>query len=199
MIDLYFQETFHKNLGWKHSLVKPVDRLKKYEICSQNLSFLTITKNPYSWLLSLYRRPYHQYWPRTSHFKIFLTTPWKTVGRENAPPEFSSPIELWNQKNASYIQLRQSFPALNLKYEDVLSDPKAAVESIQEMSSCNWKRHPFLNVDRLPGRKSKNFSFYREYYLEEQWKQALSRDAISMINERLNGDTLAHFHYEKLG
>ena len=185
MIDFYFQETFHENLGWKHALVKPIDHLKQYKICANNLSFVTITKNPYSWLLSFYRHPYHQYWRQTPDFRTFLTTPWRTVGRENAPREFSSPVELWNQKNASYIQLQQQFPTANLSYEDILSDPKRTVESIQQMSSCDWKRQTFLHVDKLPGEKNKNFLFYQKYYLEEQWKQELPSDVIGVINERV--------------
>lgn len=197
-IDLYFAATFHHNLGWKHSLVRPVDCLQTYEICSTNLSFLTITKNPYAWLLSLYRRPYHQYWRQTPEFTVFLTSPWRTLGRENAPQEFPNPVELWNAKNASYIQLKKQFPALNLKYEDVLFDPKSAVESIQEMSSCKWRRQPFHNANPLSGSRYRDFLFYRTYYLEEQWKQALSSNEIGLINERLNGDLLAYFQYERL-
>jgi hypothetical protein len=196
--DLYFQETFPDNLGWKHALVKPADCLKQYDICSNNLFFLTLTKNPYSWLLSLYRRPYHHYWGKKSDFETFLTSPWRTVGRENAPPEFSSPVELWNQKNASYLQLQQQFPTLNLRYEDLLSDPKGTMEAVRNIASCDWKHSAFVNVDRSTKRGEEDFSFYRKYYLEEQWKAELSPRAIRIINERLNDEILEAFQYEKL-
>jgi hypothetical protein len=197
--DISFQETFPINLGWKHALVKSADSLKKYDICSNNLSFLTLTKNPYSWLLSFYRRPYHhQYRGKKPDFETFLTSPWRTVGRENAPPEFSSPIDLWNQKNAAYLQLHQQFPTLNIRYEDLLSDPQGAMEAVSNIASCGWKLRPFVNVEHSTKRGSKDFSFYQRYYLEEQWKEQLSSRAIRIINERLNDEIVEAFRYKKL-
>ena len=53
--DIYFNLTYGKNLGWKHSCVEPVEKLLRYSHVKTNkIAFLTITKNPYSWLLSLY-------------------------------------------------------------------------------------------------------------------------------------------------
>ena len=196
--DLYFQETFPDNLGWKHALVKSADCLKQYAICSNNLFFLTLTKNPYAWLLSLYRRPYHHLWRKKPDFETFLTSPWRTVGRENAPDEFSSPVELWSQKNASYLQLQQQFPTLNLRYEDVLADPKGAVEAIRNSTSCDWKHNAFTNIDRSTKNGEEDFTFYRKYYLKEQWQEKLSPRSIELINERLNDEILEAFQYEKL-
>jgi hypothetical protein len=107
--DLYFRFTFPKNLGWKHSLVKPVDHLQKYKITSTNLFFITLTKNPYSWLLSLYKKPYHSCIASYSDFDDFLIMPWGTVQRENSPLYYKNPIDLWNCKNRSYLQLGDRF------------------------------------------------------------------------------------------
>ncbi|MCB0166338.1 MAG: hypothetical protein KDI79_19060 [Anaerolineae bacterium] len=198
LADLYFQETFPDNLGWKHSLVKPVDQLRQYTICSDSLLFLTLTKNPYSWLLSLYRRPYHHLWREKPDFETFLTAPWRTVGRENAPDQFSSPVELWNQKNGSYLQLQPQFPTLNLRYEALLADPEGAVEAVRNITSCDWKQRPFVNIDGATKRDEKNFTFYRNYYLKEQWQEKLSPRSIELINERLNDEILEAFQYDKL-
>ena len=73
--DIYFSLTYKKNLGWKHTRVKPASELRKYAILKSDISFLTITKNPYSWLLSLYRNPYHQYHKKKPDFETFLHTP----------------------------------------------------------------------------------------------------------------------------
>ena len=54
--DRYFTRTFASTLGWKHMIPAPE------AIGQNNLSevrFVMLVKNPYSWLLSLYRRPYH--------------------------------------------------------------------------------------------------------------------------------------------
>src|SRR3990172_11475666 len=57
--DMYFKITYRENLGWKHSLVPSPEIIAKMHLQTKNLIILTITKNPYSWLLSLYRNPYH--------------------------------------------------------------------------------------------------------------------------------------------
>lgn len=196
--DLYFKQTFHKNLGWKHSLVKPATHLKKISLCSKNLSFVTITKNPYSWLMSFYRRPYHQFWRKTPDFDTFLTSPWRTVGRENAPPEFPNPVELWNQKNASYFQLREQFPTLNLRYEDLLSNPGEVIESIINISSYSLKGDFVINIGSLTKTGQKGFADYQDYYLRERWKESLSPSSIKLINERLDDELMARYKYETL-
>ena len=197
--DLFFEETFSCNLGWKHSLVKSAKCLQAYEICSENISFLTITKNPYSWLLSLFRRPYDQWWRQEVDFDTFLTSPWLTVGRENGPRTFSSPVELWNRKNASYLPLGKRFPTVNLRYEDLLANPRRAIQRVWAMASCQWKQSSFVAVDQLRPDSSAGLAFYRAYYLEEQWKEKLSPYSIGLISERLSDEMLKHFQYEKLG
>jgi hypothetical protein len=60
--DIYFQFTYARNLGWKHAKVEDPAHIRKYSLVKNNeVRFITLTKNPYSWLLSLFRRPYHQY------------------------------------------------------------------------------------------------------------------------------------------
>jgi hypothetical protein len=103
--DIYFYLTYRKNLGWKHTCVKPPEELNQYKSVISNLIFLTITKNPYSWLLSLYRRPYHQYYSDNPSFETFLQRQWKTIGRDNVKNAPITPVELWNIKNKSYLQL----------------------------------------------------------------------------------------------
>lgn len=41
--DMYFYLTYRKNLGWKHTCVKPKNELYKYQLVNSNLVFLTIT------------------------------------------------------------------------------------------------------------------------------------------------------------
>ena len=46
-----------KELGWKHRLVSK-DFLQNENFSRETVLILTLTKNPYSWLLSLHQRPY---------------------------------------------------------------------------------------------------------------------------------------------
>ena len=46
--DRYFELTYGKNLGWKHTRVKSESELRQYDILKKRVCFVTITKNPYS-------------------------------------------------------------------------------------------------------------------------------------------------------
>lgn len=195
--DVYFTMTFFQNLGWKHTQVKPAEEICKYAISSRNLSFITLTKNPYSWLFSLYRKPYHQDGSKQQDFEAFLTAPWGSVGRENVAGVISNPVELWNIKNASYIQLAKKLPALTLRFEDLLEDPQQVLESISAAFSLKWKVDKFINFDQSTKESSKDSNFYRDYYLNEQWKAEFSPQITTIINKHLNERVMNYFHYEK--
>ena len=134
--DVYFFLTFSKNLGWKHSLVRPVEQLERISLCSENLAFVTLTKNPYSWLLSLYKRPYpfHIHQTNKPDLESFLETKWPTLLREQGPRSYANPIKMWNQKNAAYLKLRERFPTFNATYEALLAEPeKTVAEMVDEL------------------------------------------------------------------
>lgn len=137
--DLYFYLTYRTNLGWKHSRIPPISKLLKNQILKYNLSFITLTKNPYSWLLSLYRQPYHQYYTEKPNFTTFLTTPWKTVNRENCPAVIENPIELWNIKNNSYLTLSE-FKCLNFSSESLFINPESIIDTIS--NTFDIKKNP---------------------------------------------------------
>lgn len=200
--DLYFHLTFSKNLGWKHVLVPSGDCIRGQAVCTRDVSFVTITKNPYSWLLSLYRRPYDGYrrWDKLPDFDAFITAPWSTIRRERSPRRFPNPIEMWNRKNRAYIHLQREFPALTLRYEDLLADPETVMRRIATTFSLSWTQEGFINVNESTKKQdaTKDFSYYRRYYLEEQWKPKLRPRSIEIINELLDEDVLEHFGYEKL-
>ena len=53
--DLFFKFSRSSNLGWKHSIID----LNLVLNHKEKPIIITLTKNPYSFLLSLYNRPYH--------------------------------------------------------------------------------------------------------------------------------------------
>ncbi|MFM8332222.1 MAG: hypothetical protein ACKN9T_11080 [Candidatus Methylumidiphilus sp.] len=192
--DIYFKLTFSSNLGWKHMLVKPPEKLRHHS----NVGFVTLTRNPYSWLLSLYDRPYHQYYSEKPSFEEFLAIPWRTVGRENAAKELPSPIELWNIKNFAYLRLNGILPSLNIRFEDLLIDPQGVCGLICETFSCPKKAAQFVNYEKSTKGGGKDYWFYRDYYLNERWKPRLTPLATSMINERINPRLMETFRYDNL-
>jgi len=196
--NLFFALTFSRNLGWKHTLVPSPETLSRTVPCRRGICFVTVTKNPYSWLLSLYDRPYDCI-RRSADFTEFLTTPWQTRHREHAPREFPSPVALWNEKNRAYLALGARWPTLNLKYEELLAAPEASVNQIARLSGAQRRPGAFLNRDRTTKKNSSwRYAEYRDYYLQEKWRKRLTRDSISLINARLDEEVLTSYGYEKL-
>ncbi|MDX2465024.1 MAG: hypothetical protein QNK31_11020 [Porticoccus sp.] len=196
--DAFFYFTSRKNLGWKHACVKPVDQLRRYSLVRKKQpAFITITKNPYSWLLSLHRRPYHQYYSKQPDFETFLTLPWKTVGRDNMKKNLQNPIELWNVKNRSYRQLLE-LGAMNITTEAIFENPEAVINKIAETFSINKKSDEFLNFERSTKEKDKDSNYYRDYYLSEKWREKLSKQALAIINDHVDKKLMSGFGYDVL-
>ena len=125
--DIYFELTFHRNLGWKDFRVKEIEQLRRYPLVKYHeVCFVTITKNPYSWLLSLYRRPYHQHYTTKPSFEKFLETTWRTVHRENLQTMIFNPVQLWNITNRSSLPL-DGLQVLNLTSESIFLGAENAI------------------------------------------------------------------------
>ena len=197
--DWYFSVTPHRNLGWKHSRVEPVTESGRFDILNRGICFISITKNPYSWLMSLYRKSYsHQYKVEKPDFETFLATPWKTVARDNCESALASPVELWNIKNASYLLL-EDFNGLNLTTESTVQNPQAVIEKISGHFSIDRLAPGFLNYERSTKDSGKDFAWYQDYYLNEKWRDDLSEHSVAIISRTVDQDLMRHFGYEVLG
>lgn len=196
LLDINADRRFSVNLGWKHSLVD-VDRIEKYVGGEQRrVLFLTMTKNPYSWLLSLFRRPYNHLGKRRKTFEDFLTSQWHTVGRENAPGGFGGPVDMWNIKNRAYVQLNTRFSVVNLRYEDLVVNPGAVIRLIADTFSLRSKLERFSNIDGSTKGDDMNFSDYQAYYLGEEWKRKLTPRHVGIINKALDESVMQYYGYK---
>lgn len=194
--DIFFSLTTPKNLGWKHSIpffLEAHAPLRGDFI--RNVLFVTVTKNPYSWLLSLYKRPHHLKGLRQDSFESFLKQPWATARRENAPPEFVSPVDIWNSKNGAYLSMCDNgFSVANIRYEDLIADPQQTIWSLAE--KFRLEHNPlFRNIVESTKGEELGFSDYQRYYLTEAWRNKLSDEAIALINARLDKDVVSRFGY----
>lgn len=199
VIDVYFSKTYSQNLGWKHTCAKSASDLAEYALVKSGLIFLTVTKNPYSWLLSLHRRPYHDPHRKTGpvSFESFLQTPWHTLGRDRTAPLLNNPVELWNIKNRAYLGLPEG-QTLRTRTEDYFEDPAAIIDTISRTFSIRRKSPEFINYERSTKDQSKDSAYYRDYYLNERWREKLSADAIGLINASLDKDLVSRFGYRVL-
>lgn len=196
--DLFFSVTRHRNLGWKHTRVMSASELRHYGVHKRDICFVSITKNPYAWLLSLYRKPYsHQYSGGRPDFETFLQTPWKTVVRDNCENLLASPIALWNIKNASYLQLA-NLNGLNITTESTVQDPQSVIEKISNHFSIDKLSGKFLNYERSTKDETRNFSYYQDYYLNEKWRDDLSGQAVATISGAVDRNLMRQFGYKVL-
>lgn len=196
--DFWFEKTFSRNLGWKHMQVQPADRLREVTSFSATLHFLTLTKNPYSWLLSMHRRPYHQHYRTPMSLEEFLETPWQLAGRDNVDQPVANPIELWNIKNRSYENLATRFPVLQLTYESLLCHPLETLKQIEDQFHLTRVNQELKNYEQSTKDSDRDAAYYRDYYLNERWRSKLSRKAVQIINQHLDKDLAARFGYQVL-
>lgn len=196
--DAWFARTFPRNLGWKHRCAPPATELMQHAIVSGRVHFVTITKNPYSWLLSMHRRPYHQYYKTKLTFEEFLLTPWPTTRRDGTAEVLSGPVELWNIKNRSYRQLADRLPVINLRYEDLLGQPEEWLNRIQTQFDLQRRTTEFRNFQQSTKDSDRDSSWYKDYYLKERWRSKLSVDAVDIINRLLDHDLRQAFGYQRV-
>lgn len=197
--DLYFSLSYEHILGWKHTRVKSSRELKSHDSFQRNICFVSVTKNPYSWLLSLHRKPYnHQYTKNKPDFETFLQTTWKTDSRDNCEKLLENPITLWNVKNASYLQLAD-LNGLNITTEKTVQDPESVIDTISNHFSIKKRGNRFINHEKSTKDQSKDFSYYQDYYLNERWRDEISENAIAIINKTVDKTLMKKFGYEVLG
>ena len=186
--DRYFARTRSKNLGWKHTAVDPTDDLN-------GVRAITLTKNPYAWVVSMHRRPYHLENATGLSIDEFVRQKWQTLGRDNLNREAITVAELWNRKNASYFYLSDE-RSMHLTSEEVQLSPQETVSKVAEFME-QQPAEEFRDVERsTKKRPDKNSDYYRDYYGRELWRDSLSLGALEALNKELDQSLMAKFGYE---
>lgn len=199
-MDAYFGCSVGMNLGWKHGC-PPRAALEKMAK-EKELTVITLTRNPYSWLLALFKRPYHyQGDVKRMMFSEFLRRPWKATRRDRNEKLFANPIALWNVKNRAYRALSTlaGTRVVNATFENLLTDPQAFMTRLSSESGLRLKPGFFTNYEESVKRDDgKDHDYYKTYYREERWKQDLRSEDVAWINQHLDFEVSRWFGYEKL-
>jgi hypothetical protein len=116
--DAVYAATEDEFWGWKHACAPTRAYIGLHAETSKSVLFVVTSKNPYSWLLSMWRHPYHYIGAKPTTFDKFLRRPWGIVGRErfvgcggdaqrhaSHQQHFKSPVDMWNRKLRSFAQL----------------------------------------------------------------------------------------------
>jgi hypothetical protein len=193
--DLWFRFSSRSNHGWKHRLAPSGTGARR--AIARGVVFVTVTKNPYSWLLSLFDHPYHRSGVDQT-LGQFIESPWPSLGREGGPRVYASPVELWNAKNRSYVRLAQTpgVRAQLLTYEGLVRDPRRAIDQVATIADAAQTSRYFENVvGSTKDDPSRGFTDYRDYYLNERWRERLSPGVVQVINETVDRELMAQFDY----
>jgi hypothetical protein len=184
-LDDFFRGNLWTTLGWKHG-VPPAEVIRNYPDRDRTL-FVTISKNPYAWVLSLFRRPYENTaLDRMNDLSSFINEPWITGSRENTPAYLESPVELWNLKADGYQRLANVAVTVNVRYEDLLDAPMQFLQIIENYLERRTKKFELpVEPTKSDDVGHKDFDYYRDYYLNERWRKELGHEHIMAINRFL--------------
>ena len=121
--DLKFK--YYEFLGWKHRLAPKKVEWIKYD--TNNILFIFLFRNPYTWLKSMYMEPYYQHYLKINDrsFEEFI---------KFSIEDYENSICLWNQKNESYLKMSKEVKhSLNICIEDFRLDQSKIHQQIAEM------------------------------------------------------------------
>jgi len=155
---------------------------------------IVLVKNPYSWLLSLWKKPHGSFQFRQKYiylsFDEFLRTEWR---------KYSNAVERYNDIYKSYIDfLEQRGNAFLIRSEDLQRNPEAILKELSK--HYDLKLRPFKNIDKEVNSGGNLIGKFNrlKYYLEEEWKSKLTKEDISFINKNVSKKIFEKFNYEQL-
>jgi hypothetical protein len=182
--------------GWKHDIINTNKIISDSE--NSKTLFLHIYKNPYSWILSMRRKPHHMPHLRNLELPAFINHKWderslfKTsnrVGLNINLKSYDNIIDLRYQKITSHSSLKNIVNNyFEISYESLMNDPDLFIQNI-----CNEfnleKPISFKNITEKCEPITANgipYKILNDYYINEKWKDRLNKEVIEQINNKLN-------------
>lgn len=200
LIDSDRMKNIPEYYGWKHAAVS-ANQLKQNPKFEQTL-FICLIRNPWRFVSALHRRPYNLFPKPCTDLTEFIQKPILTNARDNLTESYlSSPVDLWNKKTDSYLQLKKSCPA-NVAiayYEDVICDVPRFLNDLQFF--CEIKSPPKIpnqstkRDTKTHERDEKTFSDYKNEVEHYSPLTALGERACHLIAERIDQDVFRQTYY----
>jgi len=190
----YF-EVWCRNSGsgpnWKHSL-----DMASFE---DNMFYLVIAKNPYSWIESIaFRNPMdyiekQKLYPAREPISDDLIAGPNNINVVNA-------AKTWNHFYNNWKQFEGYKNVYFMKYEDLLIEEKqkSILDDIQKKFGCEWRNNPLSykkTETSILDRKQDNSK--TNYYLSEKPKN-LTDNQIQAISDNIDKDLFGFFGYVRL-
>lgn len=196
LFDRLYPIIYKHHLGWKHAFpdVNALLADPRYG----TLAVVFLIKNPYSFLWSLFRRPYHFKGVVPDTFEVFLKTPWQPLRRENAGKHtFENPMHLWNAKAESYLKAcdQPGNNATLIRYEDLVTEPERVIRQLVSRFNLPAAESGFSNVLSSTKPDAHDYAYYRDYTINQRWRQHLKPEHLEIINRHLDFGVMQQLGY----
>lgn len=182
-------------LTWKHAAPEWNDCFRR-----EGASIIFIVRNPYSWAISMARRPYHLVGRRPDDLTEFVTRPWLAQERDNTDKLLPDVLALWQAKVLAFRKFSQQAKSCGvstyfLQFEEFVADPVAnAAAALGHFGIANNTLKPTLAHTKDKGR---NLSEIQTYYGQEQWREYLCAQSVDLINQRVDWDLAGRMGYAR--
>jgi len=177
-------------LGSKRRIAPSEDEIS--EQLNSQILFICLVKNPYTWLLSMHRRPKGYDALKELKFKEFIRY---SMG------DYRNAMEMWNQKVNSYLRFATYAKNIALiKYEELLQNPQVVLEKLSVDYEIKKKISWFSNTNQYIS-SSKGVlkqKFHADYYLRDEWIRDLNTENLQFINKFLDEKPLDALSYKLL-
>ncbi len=187
MIDDVFARSYHLTLGWKHAAPDP-ERLAE---AGRDTVFVVIVKNPYAWVQSMYRKPYHNLLDgNMASLATFIGFPWVCTARDNLRRHCADVIDLWNAKYGAYLDLCERREGLLVRYESLVGD----ADTLDRLRHHLGAPGPWSLPTTVAGTEG-DLASHRDHAGREGWRDGLDGPLIDALNRRLDHDLVRRLGY----
>lgn len=205
--------------GWKHGFAK-IDKLKN-ESTVEDL-ILVITKEPYSWFVSMHKKPHHAPQMLKLSFSDFLREEWACYEGKNfdsrdldkdpvlaeqemmfernpdTQERYKNVIRLREGKMRRLFHLKDENIVPNIefiRYEDLLKTPKRKIVSITNNNNLKLKGPIQLSTGYFGKNPSKKFD-RTEYYKQKQYLDKYTISDLKFVKTQLDEELENRLGYE---
>ena len=178
--------------AWKHCAT----RFESVESLAGALVVFCV-RHPLSWLLSLFRNPYHHQTQLPDTFEQFLEAEWRLTQRDNLPAPALLPHLLYEAKLQSYRACMQHLEAAGIAFrvvpfEDIVIRQEAVFEALAP--ALREASDTCAPITRSTKDRAKTIDHYIAYYGAERWRDEIAA-FIPAIATRLDKSLFAGFSY----
>jgi len=173
--------TGYRFLGWKHRRAPRDCEWQKVNV--EQILFIFMVRNPYDWVLSMFRDPYSYNQPELGNMSLaeFVSHPIE---------DYENVIQMWNEKNSGFIRMCFEVPhSFIARQEDLLINQHSIYDKLKEFLPA--KEVFFPNERYVNGRGEID-----KLLLSMQEEQAdIPQSVIELIDSCIDNEIMAFLDY----